>query len=133
MKLNLIFAIPLLAACAQPLTDYRPVVDPAQTDAAKYEADRTACLAIAESVQKEYRRRATEQAFANALAGALLGAAVGASVDGVSAGDGAVYGSIAGPAAGSDYGNLVRQGPRRVVDRCMNNRGHRILADIGRS
>jgi len=46
------------------------------------------------------------------------------------------YGAASGMAAGAatnDYSyDLVTYGPRRVVDRCMAERGHTILNDIGR-
>ena len=49
---------------------------------------------------------------------------------------GLAYGAASGMAAGAannDYTqDLVKFGPRRIVDRCMADRGHTILNDIGR-
>ena len=47
------------------------------------------------------------------------------------------YGAVTGMASGAannDYSHdLVKYGPRRVIDRCMADRGHRILSDLGRA
>jgi len=72
------------------------------------------------------------------MAGLLVGAITGAVVGGGSnyQGELTAYGAASGMAAGAaanDYSyDLVTFGPRRVVDRCMTERGHTILNDIGR-
>jgi outer membrane lipoprotein SlyB len=133
-KLALTAAV--LSACvqAEPITEYRPVVDPGRTNAAKFEKDLQACRAIAVRVEADYKKRQEEQMAANMMAGLLVGAIAGAAIG--DSGDyiaaGAAYGAAAG-AATNDYGyDLVKYGPRRIVDRCMSERGHVILNDIGR-
>jgi hypothetical protein len=61
------------------------------------------------------------------LVGALVGAAIGNSD---TAGAGALYGGAAG-AASTDT-ELATGGPRRIIDRCMAGRGHKVLSDLGR-
>lgn len=128
-----VIACTLVAGCVQPLSEYRPVVDPAKSKPAKFEGDLVACRAIAQKAEAEYIKRSNEQFTRNMIvgvfAGAILGAAVGNS-------DTAAYGAAAGGAAGAaasgdDY-DLITYGPRRIVDRCMADRGHVILNDIGR-
>lgn len=129
-----------LAACEPPeqLTDYRPVVDPGRTNAAKFESDLVACRNIAVTVEADYKKKQTDQMVAGLIAGALVGAATGAVVgnntgyknDYILAGTAA---GAAGGAASTDYSyDLVKFGPRRIVDRCMADRGHSILNDPGR-
>jgi hypothetical protein len=75
---------------------------------------------------------------ANIMAGLLVGAITGAVVGSGSSyqGELAAYGAASGMAAGAsatDYTHeLVTFGPRRIVDRCMAERGHAILNDAGR-
>ena len=126
-----------LSACApvQPLAEYRPVVDPGRSNPAQYESDLTACRSVATQVEADYRQRQSEEIGRNLMIGLLLGAATGAVVGGNS--DWAAYGAASGMAAGAGAGDythdLVTYGPRRIVDRCMADRGHRILNDIGRA
>ena len=58
------------------------------------------------------------------IVGAIAGAAVG-SVSG-DAGDGALEGGL----AETDYDPVTS--PRKIVDRCMKNRGYEILSDLGK-
>lgn len=138
MKVAVFFAVGAflaLSACepVKPLTDYRPVVDPARTNQAKFERDLVECRNLAIKVEADYKARQQKEMGQNMMvgivAGALLGAAVGNS-DYAAAG--ALYGGAAGAAAGDYTHDLVTYGPRRIVDRCMAERGHRILNDIGR-
>lgn len=135
-RITLVSAALVLSACVQvePLAEYRPVVDPGRTNGAKFESDLQACRSIATRVEADYKKRQEEQMAANIMAGllvgAIAGAAIGDSSDYIAAG--AAYGAVAG-AATNDYGyDLVKYGPRRIVDRCMAERGHVILNDIGR-
>ncbi len=129
-----------VAGCAElePLTEYRPVVDPERTNMPRFERDLKACRAVALQVEADYRQRQQEQMGANIMAGLVLGAITGAVVGGGTnyQGELAAYGAASGMAAGAaanDYTHdLVTYGPRRVVDRCMAERGHTILNDIGR-
>lgn len=132
--------VAILASCAElePLAEYRPVVDPARTDMTAFETDLGACRQIAIALQEDYRERQAAQAGANLMAGLLVGAMTGAVV-GSGTGDQGRFvaaGALSGAAAGAsttDYSyDLVQFGPRRVVDRCMADRGHSILSDIGR-
>lgn len=129
-----------LASCAElePLTEYRPVVDPERTNMQIFERDLDACRAVAVQVEADYRQRQQEQMGANIMAGLLVGAITGAVVGSGSnyQGELAAYGAASGMAAGAaanDYSyDMVTYGPRRVVDRCMAERGHTILNDVGR-
>jgi hypothetical protein len=135
--LPLVISLLALEACVPmpTLAEYRPVVDPAKDGGKKYESDLQACLAIATKVQEDYKARAAREQQNNMVAGLLLGAVAGAAIggNGRSAAAGAAYGTAAGVAADGDYGHdLVTYGPQRVVDRCMTERGHVILNDVGR-
>lgn len=129
-----------LAACAQvePLSEYRPVVDPARTNKVRFDRDLEACRTVALQVEADYKKRQQEQLGANLMTGLLVGAITGAVVGSGSnyQGEMAAYGAASGMAAGAaanDYTqDLVKFGPRRIVDRCMAERGHKILNDIGR-
>ena len=135
-----LIAVLTVACCAElePLTEYRPVVDPERTNMPRFERDLEACRAVAVQVEADYRQRQQEQMGANIMAGLLVGAITGAVVGSGSdyQGELAAYGAASGMAAGAaanDYSyDLVTYGPRRVVDRCMAERGHTILNDIGR-
>lgn len=136
-KLGSVVLIGALSACvpAEPLQEYRPVVDPARTNARKFEADLAACRNIALKLEADYKKRAEEEMAANLMVGLLAGAVLGAAAGGDMnyAAAGAAYGAAAGAAAPGDYSrDLVKFGPRRVVDRCMAERGHAILNDVGR-
>lgn len=135
-----LFGMAAVAGCAElePLTEYRPVVDPERTNMPQFERDLEACRAVAVQVEADYQKRQQEQMGANIMAGLLVGAITGAVVGSGSnyQGELAAYGAASGMAAGAaanDYTyDLVTYGPRRVVDRCMAERGHTILNDIGR-
>ena len=129
----------LICACAvEPLVEYTPIFDPYRTDMEAFNKDLIECRSIALTVEADYKKRKQEQETANlltgVLVGALFGAVVGAGSD--SQGDMIASGSAAGASAGvssNDYGHdLVKFGPRRVVDRCMSDRGYALLNDVGR-
>ncbi|WP_050527618.1 glycine zipper family protein [Pseudorhodobacter aquimaris] len=134
MKRCIILSVTLLlAGCAQePLTEYRPVVDPAKSSAAKFERDLAACKNVGLNAEAEYKKRQSEEMGRNMMAGILLGAVAGAVIGDSSgyAAAGAAYGAGAGAAATDT--ELAQGGPRRIIDRCMADRGHTILNDIGR-
>jgi len=123
----------LLGACvSEPLTEYRPVVDPSKSSPARFEQDLAACRSIALQAEAEYKRRQDEQMGQNIMAGLIVGAIAGAAIgdSGNYAAAGAAYGAGAGMAATDT--ELAYGGPRRIVDRCMADRGHVILSDLGR-
>jgi hypothetical protein len=127
-----IASMTLLTACVQePLTEYRPVVDPSKTSAAKFESDLSVCRNIALQAEAEYKKRQDEEMGQNIMAGILVGAITGAIVgdSGNYAAAGAAYGAGAGVAATDT--ELAQGGPRRIIDRCMADRGHTILNDLG--
>jgi uncharacterized protein YcfJ len=129
-----------VSGCAElePLTEYRPIVDPERTNMPRFERDLEACRAVAVQVEADYSKRQQEQMGANIMTGLLVGAITGAVVGGGTnyQGELVAYGAASGMAAGAatnDYTHdLVTYGPRRIVDRCMAERGHAILNDIGR-
>lgn len=124
-------AILALSGCtAQPasMDDYRPVIDPARIDQAAFEKDLPECRRIgSEAYQKAYVQYQND-VVASILIGAAFGAASGAVIGNDYAGAGAIGGAT-GAAAGTLYrdGDLER-GPKAIVDRCLVNRGHEILA-----
>ena len=113
-----------LAACGyQPsLGDYRPVVDSYNTDMAAYEADRGQCVAVAMQAQAEYERQQRLKRESNMTIGLIVGAIAGAVVGGT-------LGALEGGLAEIDYDQVTS--PRKIVDRCMKNRGYEILSDLG--
>ena len=137
-RLALATAAVTLAACGyQPsLSDYRPVVDSHTTDMSAYEADRGQCVGIALQAQAEYARQQKAQRDSNLTIGLIVGAVAGAAVGSVTgdAGDGAVVGGTLGALEGglaeTDYDPVTS--PRKIVDRCMKNRGYDILSDLGK-
>ena len=132
MKPTLAFAAALsLAACAAPeqLAEYRPVAD---AGGPAFERDLAHCRAIATQAEAEYLRRQNAETGANIITGLLVGAVVGQAVGGNS--DWTAYGAASGAASGISATDteLAHGGPRRIVDRCLAGRGHRVLSDIGR-
>lgn len=134
MKINLIatvIALLSVSACATApvLDEYSSVADAAGP---AYQRDLAACRAIATAAEAEYRRKENAELGANLIAGILVGAVAGQAVGGN--GDWTAYGAANGAAAGiaATDTELARGGPRRIIDRCLIGRGHRILSDIGR-
>ena len=138
-KLFLLLSVAGLSSCGvEPLVEYTPITDPYKTNMTAFNKDLIECRSIALTVEADYQKRQQEQALQNALAGALAGALTGAIVGSGSdyRSELTAYGAAAGASAGmanTDYTHdLVKYGPRRVVDRCMINRGHELLNDAGR-
>ena len=127
-----------VAGCGyQPsLSDYRPVVDSFTTDMAAYETDRGQCVSVALQAQAEYERQQKAQRESNMAIGLIVGAIAGAAIGSASvdAGDGAIVGGTMGALEGglaeTDYDPVTS--PRKIVDRCMKNRGYDILSDLGK-
>ena|GEM_PF-316676 len=118
-----------LSGCVAPLAEYTPIVD--TTNPAKFASDLGQCRIIAGRAEADYIAKQNEAAGANIMAGILLGAIIGGAVGGNDyIGYGAANGAIAG-AASTDT-ELAYGGPRRIIDRCMAGRGHKILNDLGR-
>lgn len=136
-----LFAVIAIVGCSGPgpLSEYRPVIDPERTNMAQFESDLDTCRTIATQVEVDYRQRQKKQMITNITTGLLIGTFAGTIAGSVSEdpiepiADGVIYGGLLGATAESDYThNLVEFGPRRVIDRCMTERGHTILNDIGR-
>ena len=147
-----VFLTLTITGCAQDsaridLTTYAPVIDVKgqgydQTDFAR---DLDECRALGVRVQAQYeaqqkkeREDAMTSAFVGALAGAVVGHAVGDTNDyhtGRSATAGALYGGAIGGAVGADNMDYTREitkfGPTVIVDRCMTDRGYKILSVKG--
>jgi hypothetical protein len=114
----------LAAGCA-PASAYRPAVDLAGVDAARYEMDLSDCKKVAE-----------RDRYGPVLAGALLGAGMGAGLGAVggwlfagNAGLGTSYGALSGLAVGTAAGaSQVREPPdeKRIVDQCLRNNGYNL-------
>ena len=86
---------------------------------ATYEGDRTQCVNVAMQVQAEYDRREKEQRQSNMTVGFIIGAIVGVTL-----------GTLEGGPAETDYDPMTS--PRKIVDRCMQNRGYEILNNEGK-
>lgn len=129
-----------VAACqpVQPLSEYAPAVDPGKYSQAKYQSDITQCRLVAQQVEADYKQRQQKEAGQRLISGLIVGAVLGAAVGTRSAnqGDmiatGAAVGGLAGAGSGDYTHDLVTYGPRRVVDRCMEGRGYKLLTDFGR-
>ena len=130
----------MLAGCQtiDPLEKYQPVTDPKFTNSSKFQSDVTECREIAIKLHEEYKKRQANEFMTKLIIGAVAGAATGAIVGSGTGHQGSwiAAGTAAGAAAGAhnlDYHHdLVKYGPRRVVDRCMTNRGHQVLNDPGK-
>jgi outer membrane lipoprotein SlyB len=119
----------MLAGCVQPLAEYTPVAD--TTNPAKFNSDLAQCRVVATRAEGEYAKRQEADMGANILTGLLVGALIGGAIGGGDyVGYGAANGALAG-AASTDT-ELAHGGPRRIIDRCMVGRGHKVLNDIGR-
>ena len=132
MGLVLVFSV---CTSTDTLALYQPVTDPKFTDPTKFQSDVTECREIAFKLQKEYQKRRTDETLAaivNIASGAVVGGAIGNAIGGT--GSWTTAGAATGAAvSGIDHTHdLVKYGPRRVVDRCMSNRGHKILSDPGK-
>ena len=141
-----------LAGCAQEsaridLTSYAPVIDVKGQgyDMADDQQDLNECRMLGvrvqaayEAQQKKERDDAKKAAIVGALAGAVIGHAIGDGNDyhtGRSATAGALYGGAIGGAVGADNLDYTRDitkfGPTSIVDRCMTDRGYKILSAEG--
>lgn len=129
------------------LATYAPVVDVEGQghDLATYHGDLDDCRYLGMKVQATYeeqRRKEQAQAAQSAAIGALVGAVAGHAIgqhndrhSGRSATAGALYGGAVGAAVGAegvDYTRtMAKFGPTAVVDRCMTDRGYKILSAEG--
>ena len=129
------------------LTLYAPVIDIKGQgyDASIYYQDLDECRMLGMRVQATYKAQrkkeiedAQKNAFIGALAGAVIGQVVGSNNDyhsGRTATAGAIYGGAIGAAYGADqvdYSRTIAKfGPTAVVDRCMTDRGYKILSAEG--
>ena len=147
-----VFLALTITGCAQDsaridLTTYAPVIDVKGQgyDQSDFARDLDECRALGVRVQAQYeaqqkkeRDDAMASAFVGALAGAVVGHAVGSNNDyhtGHSSTTGALYGSAIGGAVGADNLDYTRDitkfGPTIIVDRCMTDRGYKILSVQG--
>ena len=141
----------LLAGCQSTgpqrinIVQYAPVIDVKGQgyDVATYYNDLEECRYLGMRVQATYEEQRSREQQAQAQAaviGALVGAAAGhglAQHNDNHAGRGATAGALAGAAIGAstspvDYGHtMAKFGPTAVVDRCMSDRGYKILSAEG--
>lgn len=115
----------LLASGCAPASPYRPTVDLAGVDAARYEVDLRDCKKVAE-------RDRYGPLLADALIGAGVGTSLGAAGVGLIGGNvglGMSYGALSGLAAGTAVGVAQVQEPRaekQIVDECLRNNGYKL-------
>ena len=135
-------AVAMLAGCQMQApshtANYEPVVDTGRTDMNKFHADLEACRTVAAKVEARYREEQQREMMGNILAGALTGALAANYADNTNR-NASQWGALgaasgfAGSAQGNDYTqDFVKFGPRRIIDRCMVDRGHRLLNEVGR-
>ncbi|HXY99051.1 MAG TPA: hypothetical protein VEI03_03560 [Stellaceae bacterium] len=127
MRPFLVLPLCALAAGCAAASAYRPAVDLAGVDAARYEIDLHDCKKVAE-----------RDRYGPVLVGALLGAGLGGALGSVggwlsggNVGLGASYGALSGLAVGTAAGASGVQEPpneNRFVDQCLRNNGYK-LAD----
>jgi uncharacterized protein YcfJ len=123
MRRTLLFALAALAGCT-PTSTYRPTVDLAGADPARFEIDLHDCKKVAE-------RDRYAPVLVWMLHGAILGTALGA-VGGGYAGNiglGESYGAIAGTTAGAVGGATQVHEPvdeNQFVDQCLRNNGYKL-------
>ncbi len=137
MKKSVLFVSFLLIGCTPNLAEYTPVVDTHRTNMKKFQSDLIQCRGIAVQAKASYDKQASQAAAVGIVAGIAVGAVVGSSVGSGTPyqGDltrfGATQGAAMGALSTTDYAEVARFGPNRIVDRCMTNRGYQILNDVG--
>ena len=142
--INIIIPGVLLASCGSEtinIAGYSPVIDTYLYDLNQYNVDLNQCRSLGQAAQAKYEeQQSKEQAdmMASIIVGSLVGAAVGNAVDGNNDSGttlGATYGAAVGAsvaAENDDYDRLfVKFGPTAVVDKCLANRGYKILSKEG--
>ena len=123
----------IVSACAvAPLETYEPVIDQYSVDPVQYSRDIAECRSVAVQAMLQAIQRRDAEMAPNILTGLLIGAAIG-NASGIgsetrkeSTKQGAVFGAFAGVAESDED---VKLGPRRIMDRCIANRGYALLND----
>ena len=123
----------IVSACGvAPLETYEPVVDLYSVDPVQYSRDIAECRSVAAQAMAQAIQRRDAEMAPNTLTGFLIGAAIG-NASGIgsetrkdSTKQGAVFGALAGVAESDED---VKLGPRRIMDRCIANRGYALLND----
>ena len=133
VNLRFVLCFFMVSACTEaPLESYEPVVDRFLVDRVQYNRDITECRSVATGAMAQAKQRRDAQMAPNILTGLLIGATIGNASDigsdtrKDSTKQGAVFGALAGAA---ESGEDVKLGPRRIMDRCMANRGYDLLND----
>jgi hypothetical protein len=119
LPLLLLAALP--AGCG-PASTYRPKVDLAGVDPARYEIDRYDCKKVAE-----------RDRYGPVLAGAILGAGVGGAVATAAYGGGVGLATSQGTLSGLAVGTAAGAGKvpppideKAFVDQCLRNNGYKV-------
>ena len=133
-KVSLIGVITMLGACGlEPLNEYVPIVESFSVDETNFNADLEECRTIALNVEGEYRKQQEEKMWKKIGAEqrfrlSLLTGLPMENYDFVLETD-----SQLEDLNQNDYTyDLVKFGPKGVVNRCLSNRGHKLLNDKGR-
>jgi len=122
----------VLACAVAPLETYEPVVDHYSVDPVQYSRDIAECQSVAAQAMAQAIQRRDAEMAPNILTGLLIGAAIsnasgiGSETRKDSTKQGAVFGALAGVAESDED---VKLGPRRIMDRCIANRGYALLND----
>ena len=128
-SLNLVLFV---ASCGvESVLDYTPVAETYNTNITAFNKDLEQCRKIASKVEADYKKNREEMAIQKILVGGLLGTVTGAIISSGTA-QIASLGGLMGAGSGVviteyNYYQLAEFGPRRVVDRCMTERGHKVL------
>lgn len=129
----------LLSGCMTASTmiaTYTPVIDHGPNGpTADYQADLAYCQSLASNKHAKAQAQEHNRAFAGLVVGAIAGAALGSALgdSGDYQGDWTRWGAASGAVAGASNYNAdrVNNEPKRIVDRCMIGRGHRVLNSVG--
>jgi hypothetical protein len=122
MKHAYLIALLVVSGCAR--APVEPVIDMKGVDTAQYQSDLTECRGYAEQVDAV--GNTAEDTAIGAIGGAAFGAIIGA-VFHVPAAGAALGAAAGGFGAGSGGLSASMQRKNIIMDRCLMNRGYKIL------
>ena len=127
-KIAVVAVVSALAGCAYQPSKHTPLV---MSPSANFDRDLQECRRIGDEAGKRYWDEAVGVEVGSAIGGMVVGAALGSTINSDYALAGAAAGGVAGSAsAGSPTTQAVAK-TSRVIDRCMINKGHKVISDLG--